>query len=195
MSRLSMLFALPLVAGLAAAQTPMDAGADASDGGPVTLNPPDAYPVKLKTSLPARLDVSRAFEQTVTVSIVNEGDRPVHTMINPPTIGFFVELPNGTHVRCGADTAIAAQPELVNTLGPRGRTAMSIDIGAYCGAYMRTPGLYRVRPRLDTRRVTPPPHATNFWTGEAIGEPMSMRVRNGDDPLPTSRLDPPSTTP
>jgi hypothetical protein len=173
---------------LAAPQS-TDAGATFADAS-ITINPPNAYPVNVKTSLPARLDVSRAFEQTVTVTIVNEGDRPVHSLIGPLTIGFVVEAPNGTSVRCGAERAIAAQPELVTTLAPRARSAQSIDIGAWCGAFMRAPGLYRVQPRVDTRRVAPPPHATSFWTGESIGEPMLMRVRNGDDPVPPPHLDP-----
>ncbi len=169
----------------------LDAGAtplslDAS----ITTNPANAYPVKLKLSLPDRLDASRAFEQSVTVSITNEGDRPVHTLITPPTIGFAVELPSGRLVRCGADTAVSAFPELVSTLAPRARTAQTIDIGAVCGVYMRRPGLYRVRPRLDTHLVAPPPGTTAFWSGESLGTPMLMRIRTGEDPMPPPRLDP-----
>jgi hypothetical protein len=174
-----------------AAAPELDAGAtplslDAS----ITTNPANAYPVKLKLSLPERLDASRAFEQSVTVSITNEGDRPVHTLITPPTIGFAVELPSGRLVRCGADTAVSAFPELVSTLAPRARTTQSIDIGAVCGVYMRRAGLYRVRPRLDTHLVAPPPGTTAFWSGESLGTPMLMRIRTGEDPMPPPRLDP-----
>ena len=174
-----------------AAPPELDAGAttlplDAS----ITTNPANAYPVKLKVSIPERLDVSRAFEQSVTVSITNEGDRPVRTLITPPTIGFAVELPSGRLVRCGADTAVTAFPELVSSLAPRGRTAQSIDIGALCGVYMRHAGLYRVRARLDTHLVAPPPGSTTFWSGESLGLPMLMRVRAGEDPMPAPRLDP-----
>jgi len=174
-----------------AAPPELDAGAttlplDAS----ITTNPANGYPVKLKVALPERLDVSRAFEQSVTVSITNEGDRPVRTLITPPTIGFAVELPSGRLVRCGADTVVSAFPELVSTLAPRGRTAQSIDIGAVCGIYMRRAGLYRVRARLDTHLVAPPPGSITFWSGEALGPPMLMRVRAGEEPMPAPRLDP-----
>lgn len=179
-----------------AAAPELDAGAPAlSLDASVTTNPANAYPVKLKMSLPDRLDVSRAFEQSVTVSITNEGDRPVHTLITPPTIGFAVELPSGRLVRCGADTAVSAFPELLSTLAPRARTAQSIDIGAVCGIYMRRPGLYRVRARLDTHLVAPPPGTTTFWSGESLGTPMLMRVRAGEEPMAPPHLDPIPTPP
>jgi hypothetical protein len=173
-----------------AAAPELDAGAALPLDASVTTNPTNGYPVKLKISLPERLDVSRAFEQSVTVSITNEGDRPVRTLITPPTIGFAVELPSGRLVRCGADTAVSAFPELVSTLAPRGRTAQSIDIGAVCGIYMRRAGLYRVRARLDTHLVATPPGSSTFWSGESLGPPMLMRVRAGEDPMPAPRLDP-----
>jgi hypothetical protein len=173
----------------------LDAGATLPLDASITTNPVNAYPVKLKVSLPERLDVSRAFEQSVTVSITNEGDRPLHTLITPPTIGFAVELPSGRLVRCGADTAVSAFAELVSTLAPHGRTAQSIDIGALCGVYMRHAGLYRVRPRLDTHLVAPPPGTTTFWSGESLGPPMLMRIRAGEDPLPPPRLDPAQNKP
>jgi len=173
-----------------AAPPQLDAGVTLPLDASITTNPANAYPVKLKVSLPERLDVSRAFEQSVTVSITNEGDRPVRTLITPPTIGFAVELPSGRLVRCGADTAVSAFAELVSTLAPRGRTAQSIDIGALCGVYMRRPGLYRVRPRLDTHLVAAPPGSTTFWSGESLGTPMLMRIRAGEDPMPAPRLDP-----
>lgn len=155
-----------------------------------TWNPPDAYPVKLRVSLGDRLDVGRAFEQTVTMTIVNDGDRPVHTLITPPTLGFIVETPNGYVVRCGGVSSVTAIVELTTTLPPHGRTAQTIDLGSTCGSAMRLPGLYRVRPRLDTRHTTPPPGATSFWTGESVGAPMLVRIRAGEDPLPSPRLDP-----
>jgi len=177
-----------------AAPQQLDAGAPALPlDASITTNPVNGYPVKLKVTLPERLDVSRAFEQTVTVSITNEGDRPVRSLITPPTIGFAVELPSGRLVRCGADAAVTAFPELVSTLAPRGRTAQSIDIGALCGVYMRRAGLYRVRGRLDTHLVAAPPGGSTFWSGESLGPPMLMRVRNGDDPMPAPRLDPAPT--
>jgi hypothetical protein len=177
---------------LAAAPTPADAGASAvvPEGGTTMIQNANEYPAMLKTSLPARLDVSRAFEQSVNIMIVNEGDRAVRTLITPPTLGFFVELPSGRTVRCGGESSVTAIAELVTTLAPRARTATSIDLGAVCGAEMRTMGIYRVRPRLDTRHATPPPGSASFWQGESIGAPMLVRIREGEEPLPTPHLDP-----
>ena len=177
---------------LAAPQTAADAGAP--DAVATTPPPSNAYPTRLKIALPARYDISRAFEQSVPVTLVNEGDRPVRTLVTAPTIGFVIQTPQGHTFHCGADSPATAIAELVTTLAPRGRTWMSIDIGAVCGTYLREPGLYRVRPRLDTRRTTPPGTGP-FWNGEVIGEPMLMRVRVGDDPLPAPHLDAPPTAP
>jgi hypothetical protein len=174
----------------------VDAGvADATGVDASVAIPPNAYPVQLKTSLPERLDVSRAFEQTVTITIVNEGSRPVYTLITPPTLGFVVQPPNGPAVRCGADTASSAIAELTSTLGVHGRTAVSIDLGATCGSVMRRAGLYRVKPRLDTRRTGPPTGSTSFWQGEAVGAPMLVRIRAGDDAMASPRLDPATPPP
>ncbi len=173
--------------------TMADAGATAParDGG-APAQSIDAYPVKLKTSLADRLDVSRAFEQSVNVTVTNEGDRPVRTLVTPPTLGFLVQLPSGREVRCGAEAQVSAIAELTTTLAPRARNATSIDLGALCGVHMRAMGLYRVRPRLDTRHAAPPSRSTSFWSGESIGAPMLVRVREGEDPLPAPRLDPPT---
>jgi len=172
---------------LAAPQVPVDAGAP--DVAP--QRPSNAYPVHLKVSLPARDDVLRAFERTVLVTVVNEGDRPVRTLITAPTIGFDLETPSSHVYRCGADAPATAIAELLTTLAPRARTVMSIDIGAVCGIYLREPGLYRVRPVLDTRKTTPPPGPRPFWNGEVIGAPMLLRVREGEAPPPPPRLEPP----
>jgi hypothetical protein len=173
----------------------LDGGAiDAASVDASAAIPSNAYPVQLKASLPERLDVSRAFEQTVTVTFLNEGTRPVYTLITPPTIGFIVQPPTGPAVRCGADTSASAIAELTTTLAVRARTAVGIDLGTTCGSVMRRPGLYRVRPRLDTRRTAPPTGSLSFWQGETIGAPMIVRIRAGEDPVPTPRLDPAPAT-
>jgi hypothetical protein len=153
--------------------------------------PSNAYPVHLSVSLPARLDVSRVFEQSVTATIANRGDRAVYTLVTPATVGFLIEPPHGPVVRCGADTAATAFAELTTTLGVHARTAVTIDLGTTCGSVLRQAGLYRVRPRLDTRRTSPPTGSTTFWQGEVVGEPMMLRIRQSADPLPAPRLDPP----
>jgi hypothetical protein len=177
---------------LAAAQTPEDAGAPvaAADAAVEASAPSNAYPVRLKIELPAQLDASRAFERTVTVKVVNEGDRTVRTLLGPTTIGFIVRTPSGHEYHCGADEPSSAIAELVSTIPPRARRWMSVDLGAVCGIYLRKPGLYRVRPRLDTRKTTPPPGAGSFWNGETVGEPMLLRIRSGEEPAPSPHLDP-----
>lgn len=169
---------------------PLDAGVSTPPP-PPPVSHPDAYPVHLRASLPDRLDLSSTFEQTVTVTVTNEGERPVRTLLTPQTIGFLIETPNGYVMRCGAVAPLTAIIDLTTTLAPRARTQQAIDFGANCGSVMRIPGLYRVRPRLDTRLATPPVGATSFWNGEVIGAPMYVRVREGEDPLPTPGLDPP----
>ena len=175
---------------LAAAQ-PTDAGAPQAPTDAAARPPSNAYPVHVKIALPARMDTWRAFEQNVTVTLTNETDRTIRTLVAPPTLGFVIETPEGHVYVCGADTPATAIAELVTTLPPHGRTAQSVDIGAVCGSFLRQPGLYRVRPRLDTRQTTPPPGSGEFWNGQTTGEPMLMRIRAGEDPPPSPRLDPP----
>ncbi len=174
-----------------AAPPELDAGTTIATHDAATPTPPDAYPVHFKTSLPERLDVSHASGQSVTVSIQNDTDRSVRTLATPPTIGFIVYSPTGAVSRCGADMGVGAIAELTTTFGPHARSSVTVDLGAICGAQLRKPGLYRIRPRLDTRHTTPPTGATSFWSGEAVGAPMLLRVRVGEDPLPMTRLDPP----
>ncbi len=147
----------------------------------------DAYPVHLKVTMGDRLDVSRVFEQTVTVTIANEGDRPVRSLFTPATTGFTVTTPRGVTVNCGAMRAVSILPELAGGLSPRGRTAVSVDLGAVCPDVFRKPGLYRVRPRFDASHASGP---GSYYTGKAVGEPMLLRVRQGEDPLPPPRVDP-----
>ncbi|HEY1955472.1 MAG TPA: hypothetical protein VGH28_07665 [Polyangiaceae bacterium] len=175
---------------LAAAQTLADAGAPqtAADS---AAPPSNRYPVHVKIALPARLDTWRAFEQNVTVTITNDTDRTIRTLIAAPTLGFVIQTPEGHVYHCGADTPATAIAELVTTLRPHGRTAQSVDIGAVCGTFLRQPGLYRVRPRLDTRQTTPPPGPGEFWNGQTVGDPMLLRIRAGEDPPESPRLDPP----
>ena len=172
---------------LAAPQTEEDAGA--SDAA-ADAAPSNAYPVHMKIAGPARVDAYRAFEQSVSVTITNDTDRTVHTLITPPTLGFVIETPDRHVYHCGAETPSTAIAELVTTLPPHGRAYQYVDIGAICGSFLRMPGLYRVRPVLDTRQTTPPPGAGEFWTGRIVGDPILLRIREGGDTLPSPRLDP-----
>jgi len=175
---------------LAAAPAP-DGGVEGGVEGGVAPEPPlsDAYPVHLKVSLPERLDVSRVFEQSVTVSITNEGDRPVRTLFTPATVGFTIVTPRGTTAECGAPRQATVLAELAGALGPRGRTAVSLNLDAACPDVFSKPGLYRVRPRFDSTQATGGAPG-RYYSGKAIGEPMLLRVRVGDEPLPRPRVDP-----
>ena len=166
-----------------------DGGVEASADGAAPHEAPltDAYPVHLKVSMADRLDVSRVFEQTVTVTVANQGDRPVRSLFSPATIGFTVQTPRGITMHCGAERAVTILPELAGSLAPRGRTSVSLDLGAACPDVFRKPGLYRVWPRFDASHASGPP---SYYTGQAIGEPMYLRVRVGEDPLPPPRVDP-----
>lgn len=178
---------------LAAAQTPADAGtALAHDAG---VAPRSAYPVRMKIALPARLDAYRAFEQSVPVTVTNETDRTVRTLVAATTLGFVIETPDSHVYTCGGATPATAIAELVSTMPPRGRVYQYVDLGAVCGPFLRLPGLYRVRPQLDTRLTTPPPGGGEFWNGKTTGAPMLLRIREGEESPPSPRLDPPPPAP
>ncbi len=159
-----------------------------ADGGATPVTTTDAVPVHLGVTMAGRTDVSTTFEQTTTISVTNKDQRAVSLLLRTSTVGFIVELPQGGVARCGGSTAATAIRELLTTLPAGGRSSVTVDFDAVCPDVFARPGLYVVRPRVDTRRVT---GTTSSFRGEAIGDPVIVRVRTGrGDDRPSPRPDP-----
>ena len=129
-------------------------------------------------ALPPRSDGARAADVNLTVSLTNTGPRKTSVYFRPQSIAFDVMGPGGAF-SCPANGA-GAIPELFTTLAPRGRTQLTVLAASSCpDLSFDLPGLYDVRPRLDTRRVTDSPPALHAFEGEAVGVPALVRIRRG----------------
>ncbi len=162
----------------------------ADAGAPIPAAATDGIPVHLAIAMPARLDVATTFEQQTSLSVTNKDPRPVSLLLRPSTTGFIVDLPQGGQARCGAPAGMTAISELLTTLPANGgRTSVTVDIDSLCPDVFSRPGLYVVRPRIDTRRVT---GSVSSYRGEAIGDPSLIRVRTGrGDDRASPKIDPP----
>lgn len=166
---------------------PVAPAADAGAPAPPTTT--DAMPVHIGVTMAPRLDLSTTFEQQTTLTVVNKDPRPVSLLLRPSTMGFVVDLPQGGVARCGSPSQMTAIRELLSTLPANGgRATVTVDIDSVCPDVFARPGLYVVRPRLDTRRVT---GSVSSYQGEAVGPPSLLRVRAGrGDDRPSPKVDP-----
>ncbi len=135
---------------------------------------------RFSISLPETLDVARGADISTTVTVTNEGDRPVTILLRRKTVQFKVSGPAGS-VACGTNTVIASPiRELFSTLGRRGRTQLSLLLTSVCPAgTFDEPGVYRVVPRLDTTGIAGRAIGMRMWAGATEGKrPLLLRVRN-----------------
>lgn len=163
----------------------------ATPAAPPPAAPLEANPVRLRVTLAERIDFDRIFERMLTVSVHNDGDRPVRTLLRPSTIGFTVTTPGGVTVRCGDSTAVHPIAELLGTIGPRGRADVTLQPGAICpsGTFDEA-GLYSVTPRLDTSQLGEGAPGVRLFRGEVKGTPSLLRLRTGTALRPGPKVDP-----
>jgi hypothetical protein len=137
------------------------------------------------------MDLDRIFERTLTIGVQNDGDRPVQTLLLPATVGFVVITPSGVTVRCGANTALNPIAELLGTLGPHGRTAITVQPAATCpSGTFDAAGLYVVTPRLDTSHLGQGAPGAKLFRGEVLGTPSLLRLHTGPALRPAPKVDP-----
>lgn len=156
---------------------------------PAPTAEPEERPSGLALVAAATLDVSRGVDLPVTVTLVNEGDRPAVLVFRPEMIRFRVASPSGT-VSCGS-TLERASPirELFATLPPRGRASQTVLLSASCpDGTFDAPGLYRATAILDTSRASGRPIGVKSFDGIVTAkEPTLVRVRAVRRPVPTKR--------
>ena len=102
--------------------------------------------------MPESLDVARGVEIATTVTLANDGDKPVILLFRPETVRFNVAGPAGS-VSCGTTRDVDSPiRELYSTLGREGPRVDSRSSSPRCVPPTRSiePGVYRVTPVLDT---------------------------------------------
>ena len=123
------------------------------------------------------------------MSVRNTGQLAVRSLFTPATVGFVLTSPDGSQSQCGALTTPTPIPELLTTLAPGGRTDVTVGFALCPSDSFRRSGLYKLEPRLDTRRLgtsTQP-----LYRGIAGGTPSLLRLHQGTLPRPAPQIDPP----
>jgi hypothetical protein len=140
----------------------------------------DPFPPKLSLAVPKHVEASQPLDLAVTVTVSNDGSRPVTLLFRPETIGFDIIGPDGA-MRCSwPGNAGGAVREAFTTLAPKTKQSVNVIIGAVCpDVAFNQGGLFIVRPRLDTRYIDPDPRLHAF-KGEVIGTTTTlMRIHHG----------------
>ena len=131
----------------------------------------------------------------VTVTLRNDGKRPVTVRLRPETLRFHVSAANGAAERCRWPLLpVAAMPDLFTTIRPEGSESLTVGLDAYCGGHLfDQPGLFFVRPELDTRRASGAEIALPTFDGLVVSGSLTyVRLHQGVNPVPMiqPRLEP-----
>jgi hypothetical protein len=156
--------------------------------GPGWFAPPDGP--RLRVRMTQRTDTGSLFDQTVTVTVHNDGIRSETMMLVPATVAFDLQGPRGRSIRCSLGVAPTGIRDLATTIGPGKEASVSVALDRLCPTNtFDWEGLYRVVPWFDTRRVLAPP-GMPMTNGTWMGDPAIVRVRQGKLVAPAPQLDP-----
>ncbi len=135
----------------------------------------------------------------ITVTLRNDGKRPVTLRFRPESLRFDVSGPGGRD-RCKWPTQpVAAMRDLFSTIQPGASQSATVGLDAYCpGHLFDQPGLLVVRPELDTRKASGADIALSTFDGRVVAPSLTyVRLHEGVKPLPLGRpkLEPPPQPP
>jgi hypothetical protein len=156
---------------------------------PVTLMestlPPEPSPSKVTTDEPKLelgitpfTDSQRGRAINVRLTLTSRASRNVTLLYRTTTVAFDVDGPKG-HVECDRP-AKGGTPirELYTRLPAGGRAAIDVLLDVKCPADTFTaPGIYRVKPILDTREADGFEAGLSTFNGEVTGGEGILRVR------------------
>ena len=127
------------------------------------------------------IDASSATNIDIPLTLRNEGSTPVTVRFRPETIAFEARGPAGA-VDCPWPTpSTAPMRQLFSTVPSRGEITLHVLLGAYCAGHtFDAPGLFVVRPRLDTRKASGEVIGLRTFDGLLIADsPTLVRLRTG----------------
>lgn len=150
-------------------------------------------PPGVSLSVPEAMDAARGAELTTTVTLKNEGERPITLLFRPDMLELRITGPSGS-LWCGSPRTVDSPiRELFITVAAKGKTETSVLFTASCPAgTFDDPGVYRVLPRLDTTGASGRSIGLPTWEGVAVAKtPLLVRVRTPKSPAlpPRARLD------
>jgi hypothetical protein len=168
----------------ASATPPPPPSSTASEAPPIA--PP---PKQLVLELPARLDVERPADLSVTLRLSNEGAHPVTLLFRSEVVDFIaIGASGGTRCKwpSQSDTPIR---ELYTTVRPHQTLSTDVLLSDLCGTqFFDAPGLYVLRGELDTRRASGASIGLATFDGQIVAQtPMLVRVRAARDGRPRPR--------
>jgi len=157
-----------------------------------------AHARSLAITTPAFVDVDRAPEVALPISVKNESNASIVFLLRPETVALDITGPSGIGVTDPSPTVHCAwsgpSPSPIRDLfahvAPNGSDALSVLPSVLCPeGTLDHPGLYIVRAKLDTRHASGVPIGLHTLDGEVAGETTTrLRVRetNGK-PLPIAK--------
>lgn len=156
--------------------------------------PDDPDPVRLSLKSSRAVDAESAENLALTVTVHNDGKRPVHLRFRPETLGFEVTSAAGVQHCAWPTQPSAAMREAFTTLPPNGAQSLTVLLGDYCGrAPFAASGLVVVRPDLDTRKAGGESLGLRTFDGVVVAAtPSVVRLHRGDTGphLERPRVDP-----
>ena len=127
------------------------------------------------------VDAQSFGDLAITVTLRNEGTRPVRLRFKPETLAFDVTTSRGVE-RCSWPAPVGApMRELFSTLPAGGSETLSVLLADYCNrkSFDRG-GLVVVRPQLDTRRAGGQDIGIRTFDGQVIATvPTVVRLHKG----------------
>ncbi len=170
------------------------ASAGASTEAPRPKAGDDPYPPKLALATPTHIDVEAPFDVPMTVTVKNEGVRSVTLLLRPETLAFEILGPHATSFCSWPVKVGGTVREAFSTLRAKREESVSLLLDSVCpDNTFDQPGLYVVRPRLDTRHADGEVVGISAFAGEIIGTSTTLlRVHRGTKPPHRARpvLDP-----
>jgi hypothetical protein len=151
---------------------------------------PDADAPRIEVLASPREDAYDARDAAIIVTVLNQGDKATPVLVRPETLSFEVTAPDGTVQRCGSLRPVDSPiRELFNRIPAHGRTTLRLLIGDSCpDRAFDQPGLYTVRPELDTRRASG--RSINLRTFDGLAAapvPTRLRIRHTRKQAPPRR--------
>jgi len=151
--------------------------------------PDDPDRVKLTLRGQAAVDAGSASHLFVTVTVRNDGTRPVTLRFRPEALRFRVSAPGGAERCRWPMPPVAAMRDLFTTIRPGGSESQTVLLSAYCGGHaFDQPGLLVLVPELDTRRASGAEIALATFDGDVVAtSPTYVRLHEGIKPVTLRR--------
>ncbi|MDP9001478.1 MAG: hypothetical protein M3O46_15360 [Myxococcota bacterium] len=151
--------------------------------GPIpSLLDPDTPRLSMEGSTWVDADAPHDIE--ISITLRNEGPRPVVVRVRPDVLAFDVIGTAGAEHCAWPTMPSAAMREMFTKLAPKESETLVVTLDSYCTAHsLDQGGLIVVRPRFDSRKASGIPLGLRTFDGELIATtPTIVRLHRGAAP-------------